>query len=337
MRNSSSWRRSAAPAPSDRRRRGRIAAVVVAATLLPAATPEPSQLLQRAAAAATEAGCGEVATTPDYDPADRDRAHIAPTAGPPLSTYPTTPPASGPHADIPRDRSRPASTTSPSRRSTARSTRWSTARASSGTTRRRRSARSPGYGSSTTAASRTHRSGKDRAIVAPYDIPGDAAGILPEGTEMALVSWHRLRSCASIDLAVAFDFTSQYSFPTAEDRSTRASRPNPGPRSGDRGDRWPRRRSDRGIQPRNARRLREEAPTSSGATRRKPGGSARRSAAARGARRRSVARSPRRGSRSPPSRRSRCSAASKGRTRSRRARSKPRARPAARSPSTGPT
>ena len=53
---------------------------------------------------------------------------------------------------------------------------------------------------------------------------------------MALVSWHRLRSCASIDLAVAFDFTSQYSFPTAEDRSTRASRPNPGPRSGDRGD-----------------------------------------------------------------------------------------------------
>ena len=69
--------------------------------------------------------------------------------------------------------------------------------------------------------------GQDRVIVAPYDIPGDAAGVLPEGTQMAVVAWHRLRSCASIDLAVAFDFTSQYSFPTAYD-GYRASRPNPG-------------------------------------------------------------------------------------------------------------
>ena len=85
--------------------------------------------------------------------------------------------------------------------------------------------------------------------------------------------------------------------------------------------------------PRNATRLREAAPTSSGAiARRKPRGSARRSAAARGARRRSVARSPRRGSRSPPSRRSRSSAPSRGRTTSRRPRSWPRARPAARVP-----
>ena len=35
---------------------------------------------------------------------------------------------------------------------------------------------------------------------------------------MALVAWHRLRTCASVDLAVAFDFTSQYSSPTAENR-----------------------------------------------------------------------------------------------------------------------
>ena len=65
-------------------------------------------------------------------------------------------------------------------------------------------------------------------IVAPYDFPGDPAGILPEGTEMALVSWHRLRSCASVDLAVAFDFTSQYSFPTAEDREYAGVAPEPG-------------------------------------------------------------------------------------------------------------
>ena len=45
---------------------------------------------------------------------------------------------------------------------------------------------------------------------------------------MALVSWHRLRSCASVDLAVAFDFTSQYSFPTAEDRDYAGDAPEPG-------------------------------------------------------------------------------------------------------------
>jgi hypothetical protein len=43
-----------------------------------------------------------------------------------------------------------------------------------------------------------------------------------------LVSWHRLRSCASIDLAVAFDFTSQFSFPTAEDREYAGVAPEPG-------------------------------------------------------------------------------------------------------------
>jgi hypothetical protein len=59
--------------------------------------------------------------------------------------------------------------------------------------------------------------GQDRVIVAPYDYEG-AGGEIPDGVQMALVAWHRLRSCSSPSLSVAFDFTSQYSFPTTQDR-----------------------------------------------------------------------------------------------------------------------
>jgi Protein of unknown function (DUF3105) len=205
-----------------------IAAVVVAATLLPSGSdfPEPAQLLQRASTAATEAGCGEIATTPDYDPADNDRSHIDPTAGPPLSTYPTTPPASGPHGDVPL----PAGVyDSLALEEVIRAIHslehgativWYDPTAPVGRVARLREF----YDRRLQDA----QVGQDRVIVAPYDIPGDAAGILPDGTEMALVSWHRLRSCVSIDLAVAFDFTSQYSFPTAEDREYAGVAPEPG-------------------------------------------------------------------------------------------------------------
>ena len=35
---------------------------------------------------------------------------------------------------------------------------------------------------------------------------------------MSLGSWHRQQNCAQLSLPVAFDFTSQYSYPTAEGR-----------------------------------------------------------------------------------------------------------------------
>ena len=47
---------------------------------------------------------------------------------------------------------------------------------------------------------------------------GRGGGQLPDGVQMALVGWRRLQTCASLDLAVAFDFTSQYSYPTTQDR-----------------------------------------------------------------------------------------------------------------------
>lgn len=205
-----------------------IAAVVVAATLLPSGgdLPEPAQLRQRASAAATEAGCGEVATTPDYDPAENDRSHMTTGQIEPLSSYPTIPPASGPHADVPLPAGVYDSLPQPQLYQAIHSLEhgativWYDPTAPVGKVARLREF----YDRRLQDA----QVGQDRVIVAPYDFPGDPAGILPEGTEMALVSWHRLRSCASIDLAVAFDFTSQHSFPTAEDREYAGDAPEPG-------------------------------------------------------------------------------------------------------------
>jgi Protein of unknown function (DUF3105) len=205
-----------------------IAAVVVAATLLPSGSdlPEPTELLQRASAAATEAGCGEVATTPDYDPVENDRSHMTTGQIEPLSSYPTIPPASGPHADVPLPAGVYDSLTQPQLYQAIHSLEhgativWYDPAAPAG--------RTAGIIDFYDRRLQDAQIGQDRVIVAPYDLPGDPAGILPEGTEMALASWHRLRSCASIDLAVAFDFTSQYSFPTAEDREYAGVAPEPG-------------------------------------------------------------------------------------------------------------
>jgi len=207
-----------------------VAAVVFVTTLLPSGgdLPSPDQLLQRAAGAADAAGCGDVTTTPPVDPPDEDRIHIGggDIAGPPLSAYPTTPPASGPHADVPLPAGIYDSLT---------------------LSELYRSIHSLEHGAAviwydpTAPADKVAQLiefydrrlqdaevGQDRVIVAPYDFPGDAAGILPDGTQMALVAWHGLRTCASVDLAVAFDFSSQYSFPTTTGRDYQGEAPEPG-------------------------------------------------------------------------------------------------------------
>lgn len=205
-----------------------IAAIVFAATVLPSGSdlPEPDRLLQQAAAAADRAGCGEVTTTPPFASEADDRTHIGDGGGPPLSSYPTTPPASGPHADTPFSAG---------------------VYDSMAVDELYRSIHSLEHGATViwydpaAPAQRVARLiafydrrvqdaavGQDRVIVAPYDFPGDAAGILPDGTQMAMVAWHRLRTCASVDLAVAFDFASQYSFPTTADREYAGEAPEPG-------------------------------------------------------------------------------------------------------------
>jgi hypothetical protein len=225
---------------ASRRRRNRLGVGLIASGVLVAgvaffvspdegALPEPSTLLDRAQTAAQAAGCTDVETTPTFDPPDQDRSHINPLAGPPLSAYPTTPPASGPHADIPPG-PLPAgvydSLTLPELY---------------------RAIHSLEHGASivwydpAAPAERVARLidfydrrlqdaevGQDRVIVAPYDVPGDPAGLLPEGRQMALVAWHRLRLCDRVDLAVAYDFTSQYGFPTSSGRDYLGEAPEPG-------------------------------------------------------------------------------------------------------------
>lgn len=207
-----------------------VAAIVFVTTLLPSGgdLQSPDQLLKRAAAAANTAGCGDVTTTPPFNPPDEDRTHIGggTIAGPPLSSYPTTPPASGPHADVPL----PAGvydslTISDLYRSIHSLEHGATVIWYDPAATPDKVARLVEFYDRRLQDAEV---GQDRVIVAPYDFPGDAAGILPDGTQMALVAWHRLRTCASVDLAVAFDFTSQYSFPTTAGRDYQGEAPEPG-------------------------------------------------------------------------------------------------------------
>jgi hypothetical protein len=206
-----------------------VAAAIFAATLLPSGDlPTPQHLLQQAAQAADGAGCGDVRTTAPFDPADQDRIHIGGgnVAGPPLSRYPTTPPASGPHADVPL----PAGvydslTLSELFRSIHSLEHGATVVWYDPTAPATKLAKLIDFYDRRLQDAQV---GQDRVIVAPFDFPGDPAGILPDGNEMALVAWHRLRTCASVDLAVAYDFTSQYSSPTVDGRAYQGEAPEAG-------------------------------------------------------------------------------------------------------------
>jgi hypothetical protein len=71
-----------------------------------------------------------------------------------------------------------------------------------------------------------------RVIVAPYDYPDQGeAGTLPEGTQMALVSWHHVQTCAEANLGAAFGFTARYGFPTFEGQDWLGARRSPARRS----------------------------------------------------------------------------------------------------------
>jgi hypothetical protein len=206
-----------------------VAGVIAAVTLLPSGgdVEAADALLRRATTAAQQSGCTDVTTTPPFDPEAQDRSHISTgEVGPPLSSYPTTPPASGPHADVPLPAGVYGSLSLPQVYQTIHSLEH-------GATIVWYDPAAPADRIDRLIAFYDRRLqdaqvGQDRVIVAPYDFPGDPGGILPGGTQMALVAWHRLRTCAQVDLAVAFDFTSQYSFPTSAGRDYQGEAPEPG-------------------------------------------------------------------------------------------------------------
>ena len=213
-----------------------VGAIVAVVVLQPssgsdAALPAPADLLDEAGGEAQTAACDEVTTTDFYDGFDQgspdyaDQAHIEGDERfpelPPLDTYPSTPPARG-RTWGPRrfrqacTRRRPTWDRCCTRSSTGAPVVW--------------------YDPDAPADAlqpildfydQNDPVGQDRVIVAPYDYEG-AGGQLPEGVQMALVGWRRLRSCAAPSLPVAFDFTSQYSYPTTQDREYAGEAPERG-------------------------------------------------------------------------------------------------------------
>ena len=174
-----------------------------------------ADLLKQAPAAKQSAGCDAVQTTPNYanapgsDPAI-DHQHIGSSPAPALSTYATIPPASGPHNPVPL----PAGiyTSPPDVYRTIHSLEhgaviiWY----APGTTGKALDELLAFYGQPQSDAN----IGQAKIIVAPYDYPDQGtSGQLPAGVQMAVVAWHRLETCSAVNLAVAFDFSSQFEVP----------------------------------------------------------------------------------------------------------------------------
>lgn len=200
-----------------------VAVVVVVFVMQPGgsdvALATPDELLADADSAAQAAGCGDIQQTPNYENApgadpDIDHTHIGSTSQvstpPPLTSYPTVPPASGPHDPTPA----------------------SAGVYDSGELDVYRAMHSMEHaaviiwyapGAADSEAVQQIRAfyeqsddvGQSKVIVAPYDYPDQGeAGSLPSGIQMAVVAWHRLQTCASPDLAVAFSFAAQHELPS---------------------------------------------------------------------------------------------------------------------------
>jgi hypothetical protein len=180
----------------------------------------PQELLRQAAQAERTAGCGPVEDAAPFEPRTRDQEHIDdPSQAPPLSDYPSVPPTSGPHNAVPL--SHGVYETPPAIDRVIHSLEhgaaviWYAPDASGAELDELKEF----YGQGDVGA---------RVIVAPYDYPeqGDA-GRLPAGTQMALVAWHHLETCAQVSLAAAFDFSSQYSSPPFGSRRYLGEAPEP--------------------------------------------------------------------------------------------------------------
>lgn len=193
----------------------------------PAATASESEatsLLSTAGAEAEAAGCTDAQNVGEYQPADLDRGHVGAEGGPAqmpaLSSYPSQPPASGPHSDSTLAagiyQSAPALDQLIHSLEHGAAIVWYAPDASGPELNRILDF----YRSSTVGA---------RVIVAPYDYPDEgAAGALPSGSQMALVSWHHVETCASVNLAAAFDFTAHYAAPPYGKEDYLGDAPEPG-------------------------------------------------------------------------------------------------------------
>ena len=201
-------------------------AVIVAGVALFAFTrpgtevPSPQELLANVGDAQTQAGCAEVRDVGPYQPRAEDRSHVAPEAMPPLASYASAPPASGPHNEITFGAG--VYSTAPPIERVLHSLEHGAAVVWY----------APDVTGEELERIRAFYEDEEvggRVIVAPYDYPEEgSAGVLPAGTRMSLVSWHHLQSCEDLSLAAAFGFTSSYAAPPFPRQQYRGNAPEAG-------------------------------------------------------------------------------------------------------------
>ncbi len=206
-----------------------VVVVAAAAAVVVATRPKPvvqnvSALIAAAPQAAKAAGCTDVRDVGTYPgPESLDRAHIGVQGGvptmPPLSTYASVPPASGPHNPTPLARG--VYTSPPPIDRVIHSLEHGAAIVwySPDTSEPEVSKIQDFY------ADAAHG---QKVIVAPYDYPDQgAAGSLPGGAQMALVSWHHVETCTQPSLAAALGFTSTYGIPPLGSQTYKGDAPEP--------------------------------------------------------------------------------------------------------------
>jgi hypothetical protein len=211
----------------SRRRAYRVVSLIVAFVLVAGGIVAFIVLRPSAAEAA---GCGPVRVIAPYNPQSEDRTHIAGTntpnspvtSPPPLSSYSSVPPVSGPHDQT----SEAAGVYSepPPIYMAIHSLEHATVEV--------------WYRPGATSTALTDikdfyriTANDDHVIVAPYSYPDrGTAGTLPAGKQMVLVAWHHMQTCDKLSLAVAKDFVNHYRILTGQGASAayKGDAPEPG-------------------------------------------------------------------------------------------------------------
>jgi hypothetical protein len=206
-------RREALRRKMARRRAMRIVGMVTVLAVIVAAVALYFTVFRTTAAEA--AGCAPVRKTGFYQHKQaQDRLHIGAagspiTKSPPLSTYASIPPASGPHNPTPLDageysRAPDIYRAIHSLEHGAVEVWYSPSIASSSEVAKIRSF----YQQPTE---------QDHVIAAPYNYPrAGGPGHLPAGDAFALVAWHHIELCRHPSLAVVKDFVRDYRVPTGQ-------------------------------------------------------------------------------------------------------------------------
>jgi uncharacterized protein DUF3105 len=176
---------------------------------------QQAQLLGKAAAAAKAAGCSEVKVIPAFVGPDQGHIGADVPSPPPLTDYPSQPPASGPHNITPLDSG--VYTSPPDVYQALHSLEhgaaiiWYSPEAS---------------GAGLARLQNLFRS-TDHVIVAPYDYnhPG---GKLPSRTQMAMVAWHHLVDCDRVSATAAVGFVHSYRYDQSDPSAYKGDAPEAG-------------------------------------------------------------------------------------------------------------